>query len=107
MTDIQFSDGDRETMRRAIEAWGDKQYGMAIEELAETIVAINRFQRGRVPFLTVVQEFADAVVCVGQLLEAHKATSQLGFEVATAFGKLAYKLDQSSHNASETRESNG
>lgn len=66
---LEFDPGERATLVKAFEAWGSAaQVGMAMEELAETITALNHFHRGRVPIQRVIEEFADAIVCVSQVL---------------------------------------
>lgn len=53
---------------RAIACWGvEAQTAMVIEELAETIVAISHYQRGRVPSEEVASEIADAHITLAQL----------------------------------------
>jgi NTP pyrophosphatase (non-canonical NTP hydrolase) len=54
--------------RDAIACWGvEAQTAMVIEELAETIVAISHYQRGRVPSEEVASEIADACITLAQL----------------------------------------
>ena len=54
--------------RSAIACWGvEAQTAMVIEELAETIVAISHYQRGRVPSEEVASEIADAHITLAQL----------------------------------------
>ena len=53
---------------RAIACWGaDAQMEIVVEELAETIVAISHFRRGRVPSEEVASEIADVYIMLAQL----------------------------------------
>ncbi len=54
--------------RSAIETWGDyEQRQIAVEELAELIVALKHYERHRVDDDAVVEEIADVCVVLSQL----------------------------------------
>lgn len=104
---IELTYSEQQVLRRAFERWGDqKQIGMAMEECAETITALNHFERGRVSINKVVEEFADAFVCVSQVLHTKGDKSLLNLEsaVAAALGKLLAKLDRDDQTYVEGRE---
>jgi NTP pyrophosphatase (non-canonical NTP hydrolase) len=55
--------------RSAIEAYGDyEQRQIAVEELAELIVALKHYERHRVGVDAVVEEVADVIVVLAQLV---------------------------------------
>lgn len=98
---ISLNKDERATLKRAFDKWGENaQIGMAMEELAETITALNHFQRGRVPIGRVIEEFADSIVCVGQVLATKGDPFLAGLEAAVcdALDKLSAKLDKGDHN---------
>lgn len=98
---IGLTYSEQQVLSRAFERWGDqKQIGMGMEECAETIAALNHFERGRVPIQTVIDEFADAFVCVAQVLHTKGDKSLLRLEsaIASALGKLNAKLERADHN---------
>lgn len=105
---IELTYSEQQILKRAFERWGEqKQIGMGMEECAETITALNHFERGRVPIGRVIEEFADAFVCVGQVLhtKGDHALIELEAQISVALGKLAAKLDEGDHNYVEGRES--
>ena len=54
--------------RSAIETWGDyEQRQIAVEELAELIVALKHYERHRVDDDAVIEEIADVCVVLSQL----------------------------------------
>lgn len=54
--------------RSAIETWGDyEQRQIAVEELAELIVALKHYERHRVHDEAVIEEIADVCVVLSQL----------------------------------------
>lgn len=54
--------------RSAIETWGDyEQRQIAVEELAELIVALKHYERHRVNDDAVIEEIADVCVVLSQL----------------------------------------
>lgn len=54
--------------RSAIETWGDyEQRQIAVEELAELIVALKHYERHRVHENAVIEEIADVCVVLSQL----------------------------------------
>jgi len=55
--------------RSAIEAYGDyEQRQIAVEELAELIVALKHYERQRVGADAVVEEVADVIIVLAQLV---------------------------------------
>jgi NTP pyrophosphatase (non-canonical NTP hydrolase) len=55
--------------RSAIEAYGDyEQRQIAVEELAELIVALKHYERHRVGADAVVEEVADVIIVLAQLV---------------------------------------
>ncbi len=55
--------------RSAIEAYGDyEQRQIAVEELAELIVALKHYERHRVGSDAVVEEVADVIIVLAQLV---------------------------------------
>lgn len=60
--------GDYFTLVDALEVWGQEgQFGMANEELAECITAINQFKRGRIGKAELASEVADVFIMASQL----------------------------------------
>lgn len=58
-----------EIYRSAIEKWGhEAQFEQAVEECAELIAAIKHFRRGKVVEQVVVDELADVLLMVGQMV---------------------------------------
>ena len=56
------------TCKKAVDTFGkDSQTNMAIEELAELIVAINHWRRGRAGKDAVIEEIADCYIMLLQL----------------------------------------
>ena len=54
----------------ALEKWGRQaQLGMAIEEMAELIQALNKFNRGKVSLDSISEEIADVEIMMEQLKE--------------------------------------
>lgn len=55
-------------LQNALDTWGyDAQLGMANEELAELITAINQFKRGRIDKKQLASEIADSFIMVSQM----------------------------------------
>jgi len=55
--------------RAALNKWGrEGQYDQAVEECAELIAAIKHFRRGRIQDKELIEELADVVLMVGQLI---------------------------------------
>ncbi len=53
----------------AVTKWGrDAQYEQVVEECAELIAAIKHFRRGKVSEQVVVEELADVLLMVGQMV---------------------------------------
>jgi ABC-type sugar transport system ATPase subunit len=53
---------------RAAEVWGvDAQINQAQEELAEAVVALNHYRRGRASLAEVAEEMADVRLCFEEL----------------------------------------
>lgn len=103
---IEWEDGDLDILKRAFDKWGNaKQCGMAMEELCETAVEVNHFERGREDTIDkVLHEFADAVVCVGQVLHSEDVLEHLEDATNIAIGKLSRKLRMDDHNEVEGRD---
>lgn len=56
------------TCKKAVDTFGkDNQINMATEELAELIVAINHWRRGRAGKDAVIEEIADCYITLKQL----------------------------------------
>lgn len=63
-----ISERRRQLYGRAIEAWGDvAQVDIALEEIGELLIEINRHRRGRSETDDVVDEIADVRVMTEQL----------------------------------------
>lgn len=55
--------------KKAINLWGeDLQYGMLCEECGELISALNHYRRGRVDRDDVLEEMADTIIMIKQIL---------------------------------------
>jgi len=74
--------------------WGvASEDGMAIEELAETITAINHMRRGREGATQeFINELADAVVCNFQIVAMNGLWDQFDVALTAAFARLDAKL---------------
>jgi hypothetical protein len=58
----------KEIAKKAVEEWGaEVQTKMAIEEMAELIVALNHYDRGRITLEEVASEIADVKIMMEQL----------------------------------------
>ena len=58
----------QQIFKQAVDTFGrDNQTNMAIEELAELIVVINHWRRGRVGNVAVIEEIADCYIMLRQL----------------------------------------
>lgn len=65
---------DAPLLMRAIEAYGrEAQTDQLVEELAELIVAVHHFRRGRIPLEKVLEEIADVDIMLGQFALMHGA----------------------------------
>jgi len=54
---------------KAIELWGeDLQYGMLSEECGELLAAVNQWRRNRVSKAVVVEEIADVLIMIHQIM---------------------------------------
>jgi len=86
--------GDLATWHAARGKWGIvHEDGMAVEELAETITAINHMSRGRDGSAEeFIEELADAVVCSFQIVENNGFWDQFNAALSNSFGKLDAKL---------------
>jgi NTP pyrophosphatase (non-canonical NTP hydrolase) len=59
---------DTLVLQNALDTWGyDAQLGMANEELAELITAINQWKRGRITKEQLASEVADSFIMVTQM----------------------------------------
>jgi NTP pyrophosphatase (non-canonical NTP hydrolase) len=66
---IKLSEEIIAILENAIEQWGiEKQVDMAIEEMAELIVAINHFKRSRIDRRPVIEEIADVMIAMSQMM---------------------------------------
>lgn len=103
---LELTYSEIRVLEKAFERWGNqKQIGMAMEECAETITALNHFERGRCDINKVIDEFADAFVCVGQVIQSCHGMINLEVAIAAALGKLTAKLEEGDHNYVEGRGS--
>lgn len=77
------------TFKQAVDTFGvDNQTNQAIEELAELIVAINHWRRGRVGNDAVIEEIADCYIMLRQL--TYIVTDSTDFPpVSVIYRKLA------------------
>lgn len=65
-----MTDDCKNVYKLALEKWGRQaQLGMAIEEMAELIQAINKFSRGKVSVDSISEEIADVEIMMEQLKE--------------------------------------
>jgi len=112
--ELDLTDLDYETLERALDRWGKPdQTRAAMEELAETITAISHEDRGREPMQKVIDEFADAAVCVLQVIHSevvprtplgrHAGMNMLEIAINRAFKKLEMKLAKDDQNYVEGR----
>lgn len=66
---IKLSDDLIAISENAIDKWGmQKQFDMAIEEMAELIVAINHFRRTGIDRSPVIEEIADVMIVMSQMM---------------------------------------
>lgn len=111
---FDLTDQDYETLELAFDRWGEHhQNRAAMEELAETITAISHRERGREPMQAVIDEFADAFVCVAQVIHSevvprtplgrHAGMNMVEIAINRAFKKLEVKLAQDDQNYVEGR----
>lgn len=102
---------EREIWTEAWRRWGpDHQTVMACEETSETITAVTHFARGRVPIEKVIEEFADAFVCVGQVIHSELRFNDgddiedvLNEMIIYSFLKLQKKLEENDKNHGANR----
>ena len=60
-----------ERYNKAIELWGeDLQFGMLSEECGELLTAINHWRRKRIHTASVVEEMADVIIMIYQVMVA-------------------------------------
>jgi len=58
-----------ERYNKAIELWGeDLQFGMLSEECGELLTAVNQWRRSRVNKAVVVEEMADVIIMIHQIM---------------------------------------
>ena len=75
--------------REAIDKWGEQaQSDQAIEECAELIATLKHYRRGRVENQAVIDELADVILMVGQLVYMFGED-----KVAAAIGRKISKLE--------------
>lgn len=110
---LEISSSNYTVLEKAYELFGEHdQNRAAMEECAETIVAISHFERGRVDVDQVIAEFADAFVCVAQVIHnAQTSPNNRGLSIAkleaainAAFSKLDMKVKKQDRNFVEGRE---
>ena len=59
----------KELYRDAIKLWGiELQFGMLTEECGELLTAVNQWRRGRVLEMKVIEEMADVIIMIRQVL---------------------------------------
>ncbi|MBW2520335.1 MAG: antitoxin [Deltaproteobacteria bacterium] len=72
--------------RQAIEKWGEHaQSDQAIEECAELIATLKHYRRGKVPSQSVINELADVILMIGQLVYMFgedKVTAAIGCKIS-------------------------
>ncbi len=94
---------DLATWHAAFGKWGaTREAGMATEELAETITAINHMNRGRISATDeFINELADAFVCNLQIVENRDLWDEFHAALKVSFAKLSAKLmaDDSNHRS--------
>lgn len=67
------------TAKKAVDTFGkENQINMATEELAELIVAINHYRRGRAGKDEVIEEIADCYIMLRQLI--YIVTDSMSFQ---------------------------
>ena len=68
LDEVRTNINEKEIYKKALTKWGSHcQLGMLIEECAELISAVKRFQRGRVGVLDLMEEIADVEIVIGQM----------------------------------------
>ena len=85
--------------------WGaTHEKGMAVEELAETITAINHMSRGRDGSThEFVSELADAMVCSFQIVENNNLWDDFREALKESFSKMDAKLKSDDRNHRSTQ----
>lgn len=84
---------NQELYKKAIETWGkDAQTGVAIEELAELIVAIQHFRRGKADKTAVLSEIADVEIMCEQLKLIFDDAGEVNKIKETKIDKLTKRL---------------
>lgn len=79
--------------KQAVDTLGkDDQTNMAIEELAELIVAINHWRRGRVGNDAVIEEIADCYIMLRQL--TYIVTDSTDFPPVTVIERKLKRLNR-------------
>ena len=65
-----YDDAQRDLLRRSMNVWGQpSQINMVVEECAELISSIQRYERGRTKPADVIDEVADVLITLGYLVE--------------------------------------
>ena len=65
---LEYSEEEKEFWQKALETWGTRdQVEQVMEELAELIVEINHFRRGKSDLEKLISEIADVINMIGQL----------------------------------------
>lgn len=79
-----------ETCNKALECFGARQQlAFAKEELAELIVAISHYERGRdVMKLDLSEETADVLICIQQLIIAADIEAQVDIQMERKTDRL-------------------
>lgn len=79
----------------ALEKWGEAaQFDQAVEECAEMIAAIKHFRRGKVNEQAVIDELADVLLMVGQMVYM-LGEEPVGAAVEAKIRKLNLLIDDS------------
>ena len=85
-----------EIYRAAVQKWGrDAQFEQVVEECAELIAAIKHFRRDKVSEQVIVDELADVLLMVGQMVYM-LGEDRVRSSVAAKVGKLKELLGQPS-----------
>lgn len=87
-----------ETCKKAVDTFGkEKQINMAVEEMAELMVALNHWRRGRATKDEVLEEIADSYIMLLQLsiiVTDAKDYSPLYKKIQQKLQRLAWRIEQ-------------
>lgn len=80
------------TLQLALDTWGiEEQFGMANEEFAEAITAINQFKRCRIDDVKLASEIADAFIMASQIAKFigyGKVQDQINYKMNRLKGRI-------------------